>query len=297
MSQFVDRLVSVTLEAPKASQTASFYVNDWGLTLAAQSEGRAFLHGSGNEHHILELSDRPENRLGAVTLSSPDRAALERLHSKATAQGVRIIAAPAEQTGPAGGYGFSLLDPEGRRINIVAGLATRADTSGVRGQPIKISHVVINTPQVQAMQQFYCDLFEFVVSDWSESQMVFIRCNGDHHNIAFNRAEFPSLNHVSFLMRSEESVRESMARMEGRGRPVKWGAGCHGIGGIMFAYFIDPNGFVIEYNHYVRAFDPNTHEAKVWKRTKETMDSWGTAGIPSSEIRDAMSGGFQSRPG
>jgi hypothetical protein len=86
------------------------------------------------------------------------------------------------------------------------------------------------------------------------------------------------------------------AEMRGIGRlkaancPVRWGIGRHGPGNNVFAYFVDPNGFVIEYTTEVQSVDDATHEPQVWKRVPHLMDRWGTAGPPSPEIRAAMAG-------
>ena len=286
----VDRLRGVILCAPRAPETADFYTNVWGLDIVSRSEDAVQLRATGAEHHILELRRGPEPQLGGIEMGAADSGAVDALHDRAVKKGLRIASPPKTRSSPGGGYGFELIDPENRLILISAGVAAHVDANDIPVRPIKVAHIVLNTLDVQGMQELYCDLFGFVVSDWSEDQMAFIRCNNDHHNIAFNRADYVSLNHVSFQMPGFDSVMKGIGRLKDQNYSVKWGAGCHGIGDIMFAYFIDPNAFVIEYNYYVRPFDAERHQPKVWQRSRDNMDAWGTAGLPSAEIRQAMAG-------
>jgi hypothetical protein len=125
--------------------------------------------------------------------------------------------------------------------------------------------------------------------------MVFIRCNTDHHSIAFNRAEHPSLNHIAFEMPSLDDQMRGIGRLKSHEVPIAWGIGRHGPGNNVFSYFRDPNDFVIEYTSEVEQIDEATHEPQVWKRVPHLMDRWGTAGPPSPEIRKSMAG--QPDPG
>ena len=288
-STTVTHVRGLALGAPNAVASAKFYNEAWGLQPVADADNVSYLRGNGPEHHILALHDAPERRLIALELGAADRAAVQALHDKARASGARITQAPTDLGTPGGGYGFELIDIDGRAVrvssDVAGGTAPRRDL-----MPEKVSHIVLNTPDIERARAFYCDLFGFVVSDRSEDLMVFIRCDGSHHNIAFNKNGFVSFNHVSFEMPGFEAVMHGVGRMKAAGMPVKWGTGCHGIGHIMFAYFIDPNGFAIEYNFYVKAFVPELHEPRTHIRSRDNMDVWGTAGSPGEEIRAAMTG-------
>ncbi len=287
----VDRIRSIALGGPRAPESADFYSKVWGLETLSSPDDEAYLRGTGAEHHILALRRCPTRRIVRIELGAPDRAAVDALHARTVALGARTLGAPFPLRGPGGGYGFELIDPENRVVLISADVTMHANGGNVPGRPTKISHVVLNSPDIEAAQKFYGDVLGFVVSDRSEEQMVFIRCNNNrHHEIAFNRAEYSSLNHIAYEMPSFDSVMQGVGRLKANDCPIGWGTGCHGIGNIMFAYFVDPNGFVIEYNFYVHPFDTNAHQAKTWPRSPEVMDSWGTAGLPSAQMRRAMAG-------
>jgi hypothetical protein len=75
------------------------------------------------------------------------------------------------------------------------------------------------------------------------------------------------------------------------GPPSMWGPGRHGPGNNVFAYFKDVSGFVCEYTADVQQIvDEQQWVPRVWQRTPEQMDRWGTAGPPSPEMRAAMAG-------
>ncbi len=284
----VDRVRGLVLQAPNAPDSAPFYTAVWGLHPAGEHDGAVLFRGTGTEHHILALERAPTSGLAAIELGAPDIAAVDALHERALAMRVTVRRRPGALSTPGGGYGMELLDHEGRVLRISAGVALHPAALPDPDGPAKVSHIVLNSPDVERARAFYCELFGFIVSDWSEDQMVFLRCGSAHHDIAFNRSAHVSFNHVSFEMPRFDAVMKGIGRLRAHDTPVKWGTGCHAIGNIMFAYFIDPNGFAIEYNFYVRPFDAASHQPQTWTRSPSTMDAWGTAGPPSAEMRAAM---------
>ncbi|MER7583194.1 VOC family protein [Kitasatospora sp. NPDC097691] len=48
--------------------------------------------------------------------------------------------------------------------------------------PDRLSHVVLNSPDLNAAKAFYTDALGFAVSDtYTDDLMVFLRCNSQHH--------------------------------------------------------------------------------------------------------------------
>jgi len=164
------------------------------------------------------------------------------------------------------------------------------DAPDAADRPRKVTHVVLNTPQLETCLDFYSKVLGFRVSDWSENQMVFIRCNTDHHSISLNRADHASLNHIAFEMPTVDALMRGVGRLKTGGKEVGWGIGRHGPGNNVFAYFTEPNDFVVEYTTEVQQVDESTHEPQVWKRIPHLMDRWGTAGPPPPGFRIYMAG-------
>ena len=110
-------------------------------------------------------------------------------------------------------------------LRFSVGAAPHGDASEAIDRPRKVSHVVLNSTDLDRAKDFYCDVLGMRVSDWSENQMVFLRCATDHHSIAFNRADRNSVNHVAFEMPSIDGFMRGIGRMRKRRLPGQLGAG------------------------------------------------------------------------
>lgn len=286
----VSRLRGIALGAPGMSGSKDFYAEAWGLTPVAEAPGAVYFRATGPEHHVLSIHDADHRGIVYVNFATQDRAALGALFGRVKDGGVTVAAAPRALDTPGGGVGFDVVDPDNRLLRIAAEVDQHHDAADRPDAPRKITHVVLNTPDLEGALEFYQTVLGFRVSDWSENQMVFIRCNDDHHSIAFNRADHASLNHIAFEMPSIDAQMKGIGRMKRHGREVGWGVGRHGPGNNTFSYFTDPSDFVIEYTAEVERIDPATHEPRVWKRTPELMDRWGTAGPPPPGFRKYMAG-------
>jgi catechol 2,3-dioxygenase-like lactoylglutathione lyase family enzyme len=286
----VSRLRGIALAAPNATEAARFYVDGWGLREVARQPGAVYLRASGPEHHVLSLHDSNHKGIAYLHFAAQDVDGLKALHEHVKGTGARIVTPLGALDTPGGGMGFEVVDPENRCLRISAAVELYPDAEDAPDKPRKITHVVLNAAQLEKSLKFYEDVLGFKVSDWSENQMVFIRCNSDHHSISFNRADFAALNHIAFEMPNIDAEMRGIGRLKAASCPVRWGVGRHGPGNNVFAYFVDPNGFVIEYTTEVQSVDDATHEPQIWKRVPHLMDRWGTAGPPSPEIRAAMAG-------
>lgn len=279
----------IALRTPALDESAAFYEHAWGLTLVAAVGECRFFRTRSPEHHQVELHPGDERRIDHLAFAVPDENALEAAHSELVERGVRIVSDPQDLDRPGGGVGLRFADPDGRLIELSAGVATCEPSTDPIG-PQKISHVVLNTPDIDRASAFYVETLGFRVSDWSEHQMVFLRCNTDHHSVAFNQADWAALNHVAYEMPSIDDVMRGIGRMKSVGHELLWGPGRHGPGNNVFAYFRDPGGFVCEYTAEVMQVDEETWEPQVWERRPDLMDRWGTSGPPRPEARAAMAG-------
>ncbi|MFW0793449.1 VOC family protein [Gordonia sp. CPCC 205515] len=285
-------LRSVALTVPDPQASADFYHEVWGLTTVDEDRDRFWLRATGSEHHVLDLRAGDINALGGISfaLGTPrevDEAAiaLERL-------GVPLLRAPGLLDDAGGGYGLQLVDPEGRVVELSADTFAVAEQepAGRRAIPRKIAHVVLNTTDIERTAQFYTQILGMRISDWSERQMTFLRCNSDHHVIALNQAAWPSINHIAYEMTSIDHFMRGIGSLKTHGIAPQWGPGRHGPGDNTFSYFTDPAGLVCEYTSEVAQVDEDAWLCRTWRRTPELSDQWGTAGPPTTTIRTAMAG-------
>ncbi|MDG1738760.1 MAG: VOC family protein [Paracoccaceae bacterium] len=286
----VNHLRGIMMRAPGITATTDFYTNLWGLHVAHAEDGRTYLRGTGEEPFIYGLKDGSTYGIEYVHFGMPDKTSIKELYKQLVQKDAQTLGEPADLDGPFGGFGFEALDPDGRRLRISADLTMR-ESDHVHAYPRKVSHVVLNSPDMDRTQAWYEDVLGFRTSDYSADQMVFLRCGSDHHAIALVRAQYPSVNHVAFEMPGIDGYMRGIGRMKQQGQVPSWGPGRHGPGDNPFAYFVSPSGFVIEFTSEVQQIDESTHEAKVWSRTDpEAMDQWMTAGPPTPAMRTVMAG-------
>jgi catechol 2,3-dioxygenase-like lactoylglutathione lyase family enzyme len=277
-----------------------FYAGPWGLEELAETAGRpdvAALRATGPEHHVLRVHAADRDGIDHVAFAVATPADVDRWAEHLVARGVPLVAEPGPLAGPGGGYGLRLRDPEGRVVELSAELEAVAPRPDHDAVPRKLAHVVLNTADIDAACAWWSEVLGLRVSDWSEHQMVFLRTNADHHVIAFNQAEWASLNHVAYEVGSVDGFMRAQGRLRHAGSSPAWGPGRHGPGNNTFAYFVDPAGLVCEFTSEVAQVDEATWEPRVWRRVPELSDLWGTAGPPSPEVRRHMAGQPDPGPG
>ncbi len=285
-------LRSVALGVPDPDASRDFYHEVWGLTTIDEDGDRFWLRATGTEHHVLDLRPAEANMLGGIAFAVATPREIDDAAMALERRGVPLLREPGPLDDAGGGYGLQLVDPEGRRIELSADTfaVSTQEPAGRRAVPRKIAHVVLNTTDIERTAAFYTQVLGMRISDWSERQMAFLRCNSDHHVIALNQAAWPSLNHIAYEMTSIDHFMRGIGNLRSHGIAPQWGPGRHGPGDNTFSYFTDPAGLVCEYTSEVAQIDEDAWLCRTWRRTPELSDQWGTAGPPSSTIRSAMAG-------
>jgi catechol 2,3-dioxygenase len=281
-------LRGVDLGVPDVAAHARFYTDTWRLSVAAERDGAVYLRGSGAYHHILSLHRRAQPALLCINLAAADRAAVDVLHARVKEAGAPQLDAPAPIAEPGGGYGFGFADPEGRVVRVIAADARHPDAASRPDRPLKVTHVVLNTPHQEEAAAFWVKALGFEVSD--RSLLTFIRCNSDHHNVAFHAGEQSSLHHIAFEMDGIDSVMRGAGRMRDAGHAIEWGLGRHGPGNNVFAYFVGPDDFVIEYTAEIEQVGANhrVREPREWAYPPGHSDLWGATAPPSERMKAAQ---------
>jgi catechol 2,3-dioxygenase-like lactoylglutathione lyase family enzyme len=289
----VTGLRSVELAVPHLTQSAAFYSRVWGLEPVVSDGETIHLRGNGTEHHAVTLRERGTPALLGVHFAAATREAVDALHERAKASGVNVTGAPAELPRSAGGgYGFQFTTPEGHVLNIASDVARHQSANNDSSVPNKLSHVVLNSAKIDQQTSFFCDVLGFKLSDQTD-MMEFVRCSADHHSIAMARGAGPTLNHMAYEVASIDGLMRGAGRMKKHGFNVEWGVGRHGPGDNVFSYFIDPNGFVVEYTAEVEQIDEATyqaHDAAYWRDFPMRPCRWGMATMPSNRFKAAAHG-------
>jgi len=289
----ITELRSIELGVPDLERSAEFYQRVWGLEEAASEQDTIYLRGTGTEHHVVTLRQRPKAELLGVHFATSDRTAVTALHAKAKAYGADAVSELAELPRVAGGgLGFRFKTPDGLPLAISADVAQHSDLIADRARPTKLTHVVLNSARIDEQTAFFQDLLGFRHSD-STDMMEFIRCCADHHSVAYARGNGPSLNHMAYEMPNMDGLMRGAGRMKQNGFNIEWGVGRHGPGNNVFTYFIEPNGFVTEYTTEVEQVDEATylpHTPEYWRTFPGRPCRWNMAGHPSNRLKAAMGG-------
>lgn len=256
---------------------SAFYQDLWGLEPVASDDGMAWFKAPGHdEHHVVRLRSAGESRVDVIALAAGSRADVDALCDKVKGSGARIVHEPRDLTTPGGGYGFRFFSPDGLQMEISSDVARGPARALQRwdGVPVKISHIVLHSPDHKALVQWFVDVLGMKVSDWLGDFMCFLRCNSAHHRLAILPGP-PCLNHVAYDMLSVDDMMRGIHRLKVKGKDIQWGPGRHTAGNNTFSYFVTPGGFAVEYTAELEEVDFETHQPTTYTPAPLIMDQWG----------------------
>ena len=273
------RLAHVALASPDPERLAGDYEANVGLARVATDPGGVVHLTTNDRHHCLELhpGDAPALHHLAFEVADVGRAttALE-------AAGVGCE--PVDQPGYVRAVAFT--DPEGNTVRLVEGDAGSAvvGTGSRTFRPSKIGHIGVRADDPAAQAAFYTDVIGFRLSDWIGDQVVFLRCNPDHHALVFvgEPSDGSSMHHVAFEVGSFEDFARQADLLAANGTRVDWGPGRHAPSRNYFMYFDDADGNRIEWVNSIKqipdddTYVPQTYDPSV----PTTWNVWGVMPPP-----------------
>jgi catechol 2,3-dioxygenase-like lactoylglutathione lyase family enzyme len=284
--RLITHIRHVDLAVPDYDKEREFYRTQWGLTPQVEDSGITFFAAEGSpEQYIVRLRKDAEKRMELLAFGAKDDAAVDTLAQRLAQAGVRVVHEPETLQTPGGGYGFRFFDSDGRTVEISAGVAARRHRKVEEQEsiPVRLSHVVINSPQPEKTRAFYERHLDFALSDTLMSPhmgevMWFMRCSTWHHSLAIARCPHVSLHHASFEMRGLDEYMRGTGRLLRAGVEKIWGPGRHLAGNNTFSYFLDPQGNTVEYTTELEVVDEDTWHPHLYDFSDpEVTDQWGTA--------------------
>lgn len=290
MTRFpVSALRSVAIATPDIASSERFYTQVWGLSVAARQDGVVYLRATGADHHVLALHAGTGPEILSVTFRVDAGSDLAALAQRAAGHGATLLVPPGPNREPDGGIVVTLAEPQGGVYRLVQGDRTHADVGEARDRPSRLAHVNLNSVDVDAQAAFHEQALGFALTDRSKL-MAFLRCNGDHHAVVLAEAKANGLNHIAFLVPDWESVMRASGRLVDAGYPIAWGVGRHGPGDNVFAYFIDPVGFVVEFTAEVLQVDDayRVRGPDEWVWPPGRTDHWGIAPPKPDHVKAAQ---------
>ncbi|WP_229075969.1 VOC family protein [Actinoplanes sp. DH11] len=308
--RLITHLRHVDLAVPDYDRQLEFYTDMWGLDAETTDEGIAFLAAAGSpEQYSVRLRKAAEKRLDLIAFGAANEADVNALAERLGRAGVKLVTEPGRLLTPGGGYGFRFFDIDGRTVEVSCDVAVRQHRKLEEGEsvPVKLSHVVINSPDPEATVAFYHRHLNFALSDTlmhprMGEMMWFLRTNRWHHSLAIARGPHVSLHHASFEMRGIDEYMRGTGRLLRGGVEKVWGPGRHMAGNNTFSYFLDPHGNTIEYTTELEELDEDTWHPHLYDFSDPTVsDQWGTANpmnefVAKQSFNDVDRGVFVAPP-
>jgi catechol 2,3-dioxygenase-like lactoylglutathione lyase family enzyme len=282
----ITHLRHVDIAVPDYDEQVAFYSEQWGLAEVGGETGLTYFAAVGSpEQYIVRVRRATEKRLDLVSFGATDPAAVDELAAGLAAEGVTLVNEPGALQTPGGGYGFRFFDLEGRTVEVSADVEDRVHRKVEEKEdvPVRLSHVVLNSPEPEKMLAWYDEHLGFRLSDTLihphlGGLMWFLRCSPQHHSMAIARCPHAALNHISFEMRGIDEYMRGSGRLMRAEIPKIWGPGRHMAGDNTFTYFTDPNGNTMEYTTELETLDEDTWHPSLYDAARpEVSDQWGTS--------------------
>ena len=270
----VKRLAYVRVAAPDPAKAEAF-LQEFGLHVAARSDGATYLRGTDPGPHCYVLT-RGAPGVTAIAFEADSVSDLEKIS--------RIDgASPIEKLDePAGGQVVRLRDPQGTGVEIVHGQAalepieaapshafnmdgrrTREGAlPGVRPGPAhvrRIGHLVLESGDPASVYAWYRERFGLRKADEVHlpdggTQMLFASLDRgrefvDHHVVGFQYAldEGARVQHVAFEVGNLDDLMAGHHHLKAKRRKAVWGVGRHRYGGQIYDYWANPWGVIHEH--------------------------------------------------
>jgi catechol 2,3-dioxygenase len=213
-----------------------------GLRMTLDAGDRAYL-SAADQHHELVYVKGDEDGIDHVGLVAEDTDALERIRTNLEHAGFPILSRfPLER---AIGEGFVVQGPESYVFHVYTGMSPLSHGPAAFG-PDRYGHINIHPQHPKAMKDFFVEFFGFLVSDViGDDFAYFLRCNADHHGVAIIKGR-GTLHHHAWQTQSIADLGRLGDRLFARGRRLIWGPVRHGAGHNIAAYYVEPNGTVVE---------------------------------------------------
>ncbi|MFM7891658.1 MAG: glyoxalase, partial [Actinomycetota bacterium] len=222
--------------------------------------------------HVTHLADTPGFAGVAFVADSIDD-----LHVLTREHGFTTV---AELDGPGGGRVVSAVDPNGHRVEVVAGRGSlgtlpsptpaprnAAGTAPRTGAALRLDagashvkrlgHCVLDVLDFRASEAWYKTRLGLVTSDEialdeTTSIGAFLRCDKgeefvDHHTLFLIGSGKAAFNHAAFEVADFDDLMRGNTLLKSGGYTHQWGIGRHILGSQIYDYWLDPWGHMVEH--------------------------------------------------
>lgn len=268
----IEDIAHVRFRAPDLGLMETF-LDEFGAAPVPARDGILYARGTGPQP-FLHATEKGEPGFAGLGFRAESVNDLERL---ASAEGASV----QSLTAPGGGYFVALADPDGFRIEVVAGQKRAEPLSlpfasihndarakarlrkpmRVKEGPatvVRLGHAVLEVKDFRASEAWYKSRFGFITSDEIEvapdfALGAFLRCDrgaepSDHHTLFLLQSpNAPRFNHAAFEVVDFDDLMRGHDHLKKAGRTHAWGIGRHILGSQIFDYWKDPWGHELEH--------------------------------------------------
>jgi catechol 2,3-dioxygenase-like lactoylglutathione lyase family enzyme len=253
-------------------KTAAF-ASDFGLKIVSQDETQLIMRTSGGDAFCYVAELGAESAFLGMGFAVAEIKDLNEAVERHGASAIRQLNTPG------GGWGVTLTDPEGLRIDLVTGVAAVARE--VNSQPVslnfpdqksricsaqntpdlgpatlfRLGHIGLYVQDFNAMVAWYQNVLGMRISDTlhaphqSDTKIVgFLRVDRgaelvDHHTLFLAQFGKTDCHHISFESQDFEAQFVAHRWLETRGWEANWGVGRHPLGSHVFDVWFDPDRY------------------------------------------------------
>jgi catechol 2,3-dioxygenase-like lactoylglutathione lyase family enzyme len=264
----VEDVAYVRFNAPDLDKMEEF-LTEFGLLRAARTDNALYMRGTGPEPYA-HVTHKGEPKFVGVAFRAGSVGDLGKL---ARAEGANV----ETLDGPGGGTMVALTDPDGHRLEIVAGREPAAEIPVTREFPTndafaypranrpkrvgqgpsrvkRLGHLVLGVTDFPRAQEWWQSRLGFIASDqWPEENPrgAFMRCDRgamavDHHTVGLVAGAF-RFGHAAFEVVDLDDLMRGNAYLAAKTRRHEWGVGRHYLGSQIFDYWSDPWGHTVEH--------------------------------------------------
>jgi len=262
----------VSFSAPDLDEMEAFLI-EFGMVRAERTSDALYMRGL-DENPFLQVTYLGEPAFLAAGFKA---ASMENLETLAREENAPIDSL----NGPGGGSVVRLTDPNGFRIEVVAGRRSVARIDAPARSPIndayamlrlntlkrltkgpshvkRLGHCVLNVRSFRESEAWYKSRLGLITSDeinlGSPEQALgaFLRCDrgpipSDHHTMFLLGTGKPGFNHAAFQVADFDDLMCGHDFLKQKGRHHEWGIGRHLLGSQIFDYWRDPWGHTLEH--------------------------------------------------
>lgn len=307
MSQVkVRSLLHVRYSAPDLDRMRAFLL-DFGMHDAAPSDDGALRMRGGGEAPFIHETVVGEPGFVGLALEARDISDLEAL---AAGENLSVV----DYAKPGGGKLVSLTDPNGFKIDVIAGHTPLAPMSSDAApwntatslhridvakpsrvgpsRVMRLGHVVLRVNNLPETYAWWTERFGFLMSDKVVTaddtfEIAFLRCDRgdepvDHHSVCLGATDGPpSIHHCAFEVMDFDDLMTGKDYLAQAGHQHRWGIGRHIVGGQVFDYWADPWGNYIE--HWT---DGDVYTASAATKVADLETAMGVQWGPASPPKD-----------